>query len=98
VSADLNEYKVTRLITGENYLFKVRAENDFGLSEPLISDEEITAKNPFGNSNNTCTLIMFVNYWKRTNKFRIIIVKKQFSQLLYIVPKEIMPLDADFHY
>ena len=38
--------KVTRLVTGQEYVFRVRAANKFGLSEPLDS-EPVTAQHPF---------------------------------------------------
>ncbi|KAF0299363.1 Twitchin [Amphibalanus amphitrite] len=40
-------YEVMGLEPNHKYLFRVRAENQYGLSEPLDSDEPITAKFPF---------------------------------------------------
>lgn len=40
-------YNVFSLETGKRYLFRVRAENQYGVSEPLESEEPITAKFPF---------------------------------------------------
>ena len=39
--------KVTGLVEGNKYLFKVYAENEIGLSEPVESQEPVTAKLPF---------------------------------------------------
>lgn len=38
---------MTKLITGKEYGFRVRAENRFGISEPIYS-ERIIARYPFG--------------------------------------------------
>ena len=40
--------KVTKLYEGNEYLFRVIAENAIGQSEPVTMDEPITAKLPFG--------------------------------------------------
>ncbi|KER21602.1 hypothetical protein T265_15051, partial [Opisthorchis viverrini] len=40
------EYEVTGLEEGNQYKFRVRAENEFGVSEPLEADRAITAENP----------------------------------------------------
>jgi len=41
--------RIGKLIPGEEYMFRVRAENRFGISEPLNSDKMI-ARFPFGMS------------------------------------------------
>lgn len=45
--ADCNA-KVTKLQTGKEYSFRVKAVNLQGQSIPLDSDMSIVAKNPFG--------------------------------------------------
>ncbi|TPP56261.1 Twitchin [Fasciola gigantica] len=40
------EYEVTGLEEGNNYKFRVRAENELGVSEPLEAQRAITAENP----------------------------------------------------
>ena len=42
------EFKVPKLKEGEDYKFRVRAENDQGVSEPLESEKSVRIKNPFG--------------------------------------------------
>ena len=41
------EYDVRGLEEGKKYKFRVRAENIHGISEPLETDKDITAKHPF---------------------------------------------------
>ncbi|GAU87381.1 hypothetical protein RvY_00244-2 [Ramazzottius varieornatus] len=41
------EYDVRNLEENKKYKFRVRAENIYGISEPLETDKEITAKHPF---------------------------------------------------
>ena len=48
VPADATEFRVTKLKEGEEYKFRVSAENDLGTSEPLETDRATKAKNPFG--------------------------------------------------
>lgn len=45
---DTKEFKVPKLKEGEEYKFRVKAENDLGAGEPLESEEAVTPKNPFG--------------------------------------------------
>jgi hypothetical protein len=42
-------FRVRGLENGKRYDFRVSAENEFGVGEPLNADESILAKNPFGN-------------------------------------------------
>lgn len=42
------EYEVQGLDEGKKYKFRVRAANDYGLSEPLEVERPITAENPLG--------------------------------------------------
>ena len=42
------ECKVPKLLEGHKYKFRVVAESPNGDSEPLETDEPITAKNPYG--------------------------------------------------
>lgn len=39
--------RIGKLISGKEYVFRVRAENRFGVSDPLTS-ERMVAKFPFG--------------------------------------------------
>ena len=48
---DVTNCPVKGLQEGHEYLFRVKAINDEGESEPLEADKAIKAKNPFGNSN-----------------------------------------------
>lgn len=50
-------HEVTRLIHKKEYLFRVRAVNSIGESEPLEADRSIIAKNQFGN----CFKLIFFN-------------------------------------
>uniref|UniRef100_H2YLE9 Titin n=1 Tax=Ciona savignyi TaxID=51511 RepID=H2YLE9_CIOSA len=43
---EFNQHKVTGLINGNEYVFRVRAENKFGLGEP-VETNPVVAKNPF---------------------------------------------------
>ena len=45
---DATEYVVPKLKEGDEYKFRVQAENVSGLSEPLETDRATKAKNPFG--------------------------------------------------
>lgn len=45
---DAREFKVPKLKEGEEYKFRVKAENDLGQSEPLESEDAMKVKNPFG--------------------------------------------------
>ena len=45
---DATEIVVPKLKEGEEYKFRVQAENVNGLSEPLETDKATKAKNPFG--------------------------------------------------
>lgn len=47
ISPDLTHFKVSKLVKGETYMFRVRAENDQGSSPPLVMDMEITMEDPF---------------------------------------------------
>ena len=40
-------YNVFGLETNKKYLFRIRAENQYGVSDPLVSDDPITARFPF---------------------------------------------------
>lgn len=50
--------RIGKLIPGEEYMFRVRAENRFGISEPLNSDKMI-AKFPFGMSDFHSNISLF---------------------------------------
>ena len=48
VGPDVTEFRVPDLKDGEDYKFRVRAENEQGVSDPLESDTATKVKNPFG--------------------------------------------------
>ena len=48
VDAATRSLKATKLVEGNQYHFRVMAENDVGVSDPTQTDEPITAKLPFG--------------------------------------------------
>jgi len=48
VPAGVTEFRVPKLKEGEEYNFRVRAENELGSGEPLDSDKPTKVKNPFG--------------------------------------------------
>lgn len=53
--------RIGKLIPGQEYMFRARAENRFGISEPLTSDK-IVARFPFGMSasnNGICLFLLF---------------------------------------
>uniref|UniRef100_A0A1I7S352 non-specific serine/threonine protein kinase n=1 Tax=Bursaphelenchus xylophilus TaxID=6326 RepID=A0A1I7S352_BURXY len=40
-------FRARNLVNGSSYEFRVRAENQYGVGEPLEADHPVTAKNPF---------------------------------------------------
>lgn len=50
------EMDVKGLQEGHDYSFRVKALNEEGESEPLESDGSVTAKNPYGKSNDIISL------------------------------------------
>ncbi len=50
------EFTVGKLIEGNEYMFKVYAENAIGMSDPVSLDEPITAKLPFGECLHLCKI------------------------------------------
>lgn len=42
-------FRVRNLQNGNKYEFRVRSENQYGLSDGLEADSAVQAKNPFGN-------------------------------------------------
>ena len=48
IPKDAEEAVVPKLKEGEDYKFKVMAENENGTSEPLETERPVKAKNPFG--------------------------------------------------
>ena len=46
IKGDINEFNVEKLIEGREYQFRIRAENMWGVGDPLITNPVI-AKNPF---------------------------------------------------
>lgn len=47
VDSDTTEFCIPKLKEGDDYKFRVRAQNDRGLSDPLESANAVTVKNPF---------------------------------------------------
>ena len=47
-TADRREIKATKLLEGNDYMFRVAAENDIGLGKPASLAEPVTARLPFG--------------------------------------------------
>ena len=47
IPPEAKECKVPKLKEGEDYKFRIRAENDLGASEPLETEKAHKAKNPF---------------------------------------------------
>ena len=50
---DKTEFDVTKLKKGDDYKFRVRAENSQGLSDPLETEKATKAKDPFSKNSNT---------------------------------------------
>lgn len=48
VPAKADSFVVPKLKKGEQYKFRVSAENRAGVSEPLEGEELVTAKDPYG--------------------------------------------------
>ena len=48
VDAVTHQYRATRLFEGCDYMFRVSAENQAGLSQPGETDKPITARMPYG--------------------------------------------------
>ncbi len=48
VDAATRKLKVPKLTEGNQYHFRVKAENDIGESDPTQTTEPVTAKLPFG--------------------------------------------------
>ena len=48
VKADQLQFTVDKLLEGQQYLFRVSAKNEYGVSEPCTLDEPVLAKNPYG--------------------------------------------------
>lgn len=53
-------YSVTKLHEGKQYLFRVSAENQYGVSEPIEITEPITAKNSFSEF----LINVFIHGWR----------------------------------
>lgn len=51
VGPDKNQFRVDGLTPKKRYKFRVKAVNKEGESDPLETDDAITAKNPYGNLN-----------------------------------------------
>jgi len=46
-TTDSLDYRVIRLVAGNEYVIQVRAQNEIGLGEPAELSQGITAKSPF---------------------------------------------------
>ena len=46
---NVKEFKVSKLIEGNEYFFRVLAENNIGLSDPATTQQPVKARLPFGN-------------------------------------------------
>ena len=55
------EFNVDKLIEGREYQFRIRAENTWGVGDPLITDP-VVAKNPFSESNICITNISHITH------------------------------------
>jgi len=58
-TADKRQFKVTKLLEGNDYMFRVAAENEIGQGKPASLAEPVTAKLPFGQLH----LLSFVFYY-----------------------------------
>jgi len=58
---NVTECPVKGLQEGHDYMFRVKAVNDEGESEPLESDVEIKAKDPYGNNSPCKMRILYVS-------------------------------------
>ena len=69
INPDMTSYCVQNLSTNASYFFRVLAENELGVSEPLQTDAAVTIKSPYGKilscqivskstSNDICSLIL----------------------------------------
>jgi len=47
-TADTKQFKVTKLLEGNDYMLRVSAENEIGQGKPASLAEPVTAKLPFG--------------------------------------------------
>lgn len=47
VSPDVIEFTVPKLTEGNQYMFRVTAENDVGVSSPVETSQPVTAKSPY---------------------------------------------------
>lgn len=54
VDGDTFTFKVSHLIEGNDYYFRVAAENKIGVGEPAELSKAVTAKLPYGTSINIC--------------------------------------------
>ena len=60
VDATTLQYQATRLFEGSQYMFRVFAENQAGLSQPCELDKPITARIPYGLSTVLCYDSLYV--------------------------------------
>lgn len=59
IKGDILEFNVEKLIEGHEYQFRIRAENMWGVGDPLITNPVI-AKNPFSESSSAFHLDLLV--------------------------------------
>lgn len=63
-------HKVPNLTEGKKYKYRVRAENMYGVGDPLETTKPHLAKNPFGE----LTLVQFCfNYFENYVKFKYVL-------------------------
>ena len=62
VKANVTSYCVENLVEGNEYFFRVFAENDEGLSTPLESTQSVTPRRPPGCWNDSAFMIFFLSF------------------------------------
>lgn len=67
------EFTVTDVVEGKEYLFKVSACNKCGPGEPAYIDEPVNVSSPASELQHLLKMVLFVH-----NSFRTICVRRQF--------------------
>jgi len=60
------ECTIGKLLEGNQYYFRVFAQNEIGMSEPIELKEPITAKNPFSKILIQCLFLAFDTFFKNS--------------------------------